>query len=483
MDGILLVARLVLAGVFVVAGIAKLLDLAGSRQAMAAFGIPTHFASLVGLALPIAEIVLAAALIPVASAWWAALGVLALLLAFIAAIGYNLAQGQTPDCHCFGQLHSAPAGPATLARNGLLAGLALLVVATGFDDPGSSAVAWFGDLSGFERTAVVAIIIAFAALAALGWLIQQILLQNGRLLTRLDEIEASVAAAGTADHGGGRPAPAFDLPTLNGERMSLEALRGRGKPVLLIFSDPNCHACNLLLPDIARWEELGSLTVVLISRGTAEANRAKLAGYDLAHVLLQDDREVSQAYDATATPTAVVVRQDGLTSSAPAPGVERIKALVARTMDQAPPTAPTRTPTPVATVGAPAPALALTNFEGDLVSLDSVKGSDTVLLFWNPTCGFCQRMLPDLQAWDANRPAGAPDLVVVSQGSPQANQDLQLQAPVLLGNGSGEGAPFGIHGTPGGVLIDADGRIGSPVALGASAVFALLGQEPMSSRS
>jgi len=27
---------------------------------------------------------------------------LALLLTFIAGIGYNLSRGRTPDCHCFG---------------------------------------------------------------------------------------------------------------------------------------------------------------------------------------------------------------------------------------------------------------------------------------------------------------------------------------------------------------------------------------------
>ena len=35
---------------------------------------------------------------------------LALLLAFVGGIVVNLARGTTPDCHCFGQLHSEPAG-------------------------------------------------------------------------------------------------------------------------------------------------------------------------------------------------------------------------------------------------------------------------------------------------------------------------------------------------------------------------------------
>lgn len=69
MDIVLLVIRLVLAGVFLIAGIGKLADLPGSRQSMARFGIPVRLAGFAGLALPIAEILLAIALVPLATAW------------------------------------------------------------------------------------------------------------------------------------------------------------------------------------------------------------------------------------------------------------------------------------------------------------------------------------------------------------------------------------------------------------------------------
>ena len=444
------------------------------------FGVPARFAGFAGLALPLVELVLAVALIPVATAWWAALGALVLLLAFMAAIGYNLAQGRTPDCHCFGQLHSAPAGPRTLVRNGVLAALAAFVVAFGFSDPGSSAVSWFGDLSGPERIGLVVAILLIAAVALMGWLMNQVLLQNGRLLVRLDEIEAALANGGQVaprpnpDSKVGQPAPAFDLPSLAGDRMTLAQLRGLGKPVLLVFSDPNCQACSLLLPDIARWQTSGSLTVALVNRGTAEANRAKIDGHQISNVLLEANREVSQAYDANVTPTAIVVRQDGAIGSDPARGSESIKALVARTMVQLRPETPT--PNPSASVGKPAPSLVLPDLDGNNVSLDDYRGSDTVVLFWNPSCGFCKRMLPDLQAWTANPPEGAPKLVVVSQGSIPENQELQLQAPVLLGTGAS--AAFGVGGTPGAILIDRDGKIASPVAMGAPGVFALLDGNP-----
>ena len=119
---------MLLALVFVVAGAAKLADRAGSRKAVADFGVPSSLASPLATLLPLAELAVAAALIPAASAWWGALGALALLLLFVAGISINLARGKKPECHCFGQLHSAPAGWRTLARNGALAAIAGFVL-------------------------------------------------------------------------------------------------------------------------------------------------------------------------------------------------------------------------------------------------------------------------------------------------------------------------------------------------------------------
>ena len=127
---------------FLVAGLAKLADLVGSRQAMRDFGVPTRLATPFGLLLPLAELAVAVALIPTAWAWWGAIGALALLLLFVGGISYNLARGRQPDCHCFGQLHSAPAGWPTLIRNLVLAALAGVVVAFGRSTPGPSV--WTG---------------------------------------------------------------------------------------------------------------------------------------------------------------------------------------------------------------------------------------------------------------------------------------------------------------------------------------------------
>src|SRR5436305_11200160 len=83
---VLLLARMVLTSVFVVAGLTKLADLAGSQQALRDFGVPARLADPFGLLLPLADLAVAVALLPPISAWWGALGALTLLLLFVAGI-------------------------------------------------------------------------------------------------------------------------------------------------------------------------------------------------------------------------------------------------------------------------------------------------------------------------------------------------------------------------------------------------------------
>jgi hypothetical protein len=54
-------------------------------------------------------------------------------------------------------------------------------------------------------------------------------------------------------------------------------------------------------------------------------------------------------------------------------------------------------------VGEPAPSLKLPDLTGKQVALSEFRGSKTLVLFWNPGCGFCQRLLSDLKAWESSR--------------------------------------------------------------------------------
>jgi Methylamine utilisation protein MauE len=214
---VLLTTRLLLALVFVVAGLAKLADRSGSQQALRDFGVPTLLAAPLGILLPLAELAVAVALVPTVSAWWGAVGALLLLLLFSAGISYNLAHGRTPQCHCFGQLHSAPVGWPTLLRNLVLAAIAGFIVGLGRVNIGPSAVSWLGTLTTVQRIGLLVGVILAVLLMALGWILVQVLRQQGRLLLRLEAVEKQLAAGGGAPTRAlaglpiGTLAPAFRL--------------------------------------------------------------------------------------------------------------------------------------------------------------------------------------------------------------------------------------------------------------------------------
>ncbi|MGI8486046.1 MAG: MauE/DoxX family redox-associated membrane protein [Thermomicrobiales bacterium] len=497
MDLVLLLARIVLAGVFILACVTKLADRRGSAQAMQEFGVPVAFAPLFGTLLPIAELVVAVALIPTSTARGGALGALILLLLFVAGIGVNLARGKQPDCHCFGQLHSEPVGWPTLTRNGVLAALAAFVLVAGWNDAGLSPIAWLGDLSAIEGVLIVGGVLVLALIAVVGWALVQLLQQNGRLLLRLEALESAVesgtpiaplAAVNTQPALGlpvGTPAPLFELSDVHGTRVALETLRSPDKPILLLFTDPGCGPCNALLPEIGRWQQEHDkrLTLALVTRGGIEANRPKTAEHGIRHVLIQDDREIAEKFWATMTPAAVLLRPDLTIGSPLAAGNEAIRRMISNTVG----TPPAR-PLPVLNgnvngngngmpkglLHEPVPDIRLTTLEGEEAALRSFSGEATALLFWSPGCGFCARMLDDLKQVEANPVAGAPRIVLISTGDPERNRAMGLQSTILLDNGFTAGRLFGASGTPSAVMIDKDGKVASTVAVGAPAVLSLV---------
>ncbi len=126
------------------------------------------------------------------------------------------------------------------------------------------------------------------------------------------------------------PLPTLPCQPLAVKRLRSQSLCALGKPVLLLFSDPGCGPCNALLPEIGRWQRdhASKIVVALISRGTVEANRPKATEHGLRHVLLQHDREIAQAYQASGTPSAVLIRRDGTIGSPLAQGADAMRVLL-----------------------------------------------------------------------------------------------------------------------------------------------------------
>ena len=130
--------------------------------------------------------------------------------------------------------------------------------------------------------------------------------------------------------GPGDPVPDFTLPQLDPEGLPLSLASYRGRTVLLVFSDPDCAPCDLLLPDLERIHRTTpNVQVLLISRGTPTANRAKVATNGITFpVVLQRHWEVSRAYGTTALPTGYLIDAHGVLMSNAATGKQAILALL-----------------------------------------------------------------------------------------------------------------------------------------------------------
>ncbi len=124
------------------------------------------------------------------------------------------------------------------------------------------------------------------------------------------------------------PAPLFSLPDLHGDTVSLESYRGR--PVLLVFSDPNCAPCNQFAPELVRiHQERSDLSVIYVGRGDAEENRRKAEEHRFEFpVVLQSRWELSKQYGIFATPVAFLIDEQGSIAKSVAQGGTEILALL-----------------------------------------------------------------------------------------------------------------------------------------------------------
>lgn len=473
MNTVLLVCRLVLAAVFVLAAVGKLADQPGARRAAGEFGVPERLTGIAGMGLPLIELAVAAALVPPLSAPYAAAAATLLLLAFAAAMIRMMARGEQPDCHCFGAIHSKPVSGGALARDGVLAAVAAFTAVAGWSHGGGAGVTGSG-LSGDQMLALVAILIVVAAIGGLTAFCLALLRQQGRILARLDAIENGRAGGGTAAAVGwpglmpGATAPDVMLEDLDRRPVALSSLWNDGTPTLLVFADPGCGPCAALLPEVAAWQhDHGNrLTVAIVYSGTIDDQRARSEEHGLTRVLRQRSNEASRAYRVQGTPSAVLISADGRIAAEPAAGAVAIRALVDRAIDS-PVVLPPRT-------GDPAPVAELADLDGRVHRLGAATGRATALLFWNPDCGFCRQMLPGLRTYEADARADAPDLLLISRGTVEANRGCGLRAPIVLDQENRVMRDYGARGTPVAILIDGSGTVVTDPAGGAEAVFALL---------
>jgi uncharacterized membrane protein YphA (DoxX/SURF4 family) len=320
MDSFLVGAQVLLAGVFLLAGTAKLFDLTNSRRALIDFGVPLWAERPVGIALPVVEIATGLALMFHPTARWGALVALVLLLAFVGGIANAMRQGKDVDCGCFGAVYSATAGTPALVRNAVLAALALVVVVEG---PGPALDDWVAARSAAELVAI-ALAVALVAMGLAAYLLWS---KTRKLQKAVDE--------GPAPHPEpeGRPletlAPNFILPDRHGELHTLDSALSEGKRVVLTFMDAGCGPCKNVGHKLARWQSVlaDRVKIVVISEGTYEMAHGIWDEYGI-DALFDATDDVSRAYLVRSTPSALIVEPDGRVGSTPSAGVHGVEVLV-----------------------------------------------------------------------------------------------------------------------------------------------------------
>lgn len=487
MDLVLLLVRLFLFGVFMLAGIGKLFDLEGAEKSVKEFGTPATLARGLAVALPIVEIAVAILFLFVETSWIGAVAGTVVLLSFTAAMVRQVVLGRTPDCHCFGQIHSEPVGAGSLVRNIVFTSLALFLAVRGRDGQGLP----ISENTSLLSTALILIVGSLLVVSAV--YLKKIFERQTEILRRLEILEVishdgrQVERQGAGDPHDrlpiGSPFPDFNLPNLAGRKVGLRDLLTPAKPVLFLFVSPTCEPCAALLPDFQEWhrELEGKVDVVLVSSGSTEANAKKFGAEFEGEILLQEKREIADLVRALWTPTALLVRGDGAIASHLAAGDTAIRKLVDQVRtenlakehffvtngDNKP-----REPK----IGERVPNFSLKSVNGEEITDDVFTGRKTLVVFWSQRCPYCTAMMSDLQTWDHAKNGADPGLLVFSDSETDEHAGLDLRSPFVIDEGYKTAEKFGMMGTPSAVLVDDQGTIVTETAVGASNIWALIGR-------
>jgi thiol-disulfide isomerase/thioredoxin len=246
--------------------------------------------------------------------------------------------------------------------------------------------------------------------------------------------------------------------------------------------------CRKLLPLVRVWKRdyQDQLTIAVLSKGTRAENEDLVAKYGVTQLLLQGEADVAGQFKAKWTPAAVMISQAGRIAGHTTYGDEAIGSLVNHTVspDEGLSAGSSNGAIPPITVGSSlfkvgeaAPRFSLTDLGGRVVSTEDLLGRDTLLVFWDSGCPYCQALSEDIRRWEENPPRRAPELAIIASGEPDdvRTKVRDLESLVLLDPDFEVGALFGSNSTPSAVLIDADGRIASSLVLGDRDVLLVAG--------
>ena len=489
MEIFLLLLRLGLAAVFGVAGIAKIFDPDGAKKAFADFGVPAPLVRPVAFLLPLFELAIAGTLLFAPSSWFGAIGASALLLVFTAGMLYQMAKGNAPDCHCFGQIHSEPVGVSSIVRNLVMLVPALILVLQGRTGQGLDIIRSDQDIL-YAAVGIAVIVLLLAAVLFL----KSVSEQQKQIMRRIELMELIGRQGGDVEREDiGHPreglplgalVPDFELPDLDGKTVSLNDIKADKKPVVFIFVAPTCTPCRALLPQFEEWQrELSDkVKFVFISNRTAKDNRAKFGGDAEKLILLQKDREVADLFRAKWTPMAVLMDTNGRIASFTGAGDLGLRELIEKVSGESAfdgftyLTSSDEHRHVALRIGEMVPDISVMDINGNTFDSSFFKGKETLVAFWSPTCSHCEAMMDEIKEWDKTRNGNEPNLVIFADGEKDDHVKLGLKVPMIIDEGQDIGDMFGQFGTPSGILVDENGRFISETAIGAEDIWSLIGK-------
>lgn len=304
-----------LAAVLVASGIGKLRHPEGTAEAFVALDVPDVLnRSWIIRAHPWAEIALAAILLALphpASVVAAALA-LVLFTAYLFLVWRVVASGEEASCNCFGSVGSSTVDWWTVARNGLLVAVSLLVLVDAA--LGSSALARFGDL-GEGWWWVLGLVVAAAVTY---------------LVTR---------------EGAGTPEEALDyepeedylrlpIPDVpvraeaGGEQVSLRDLAAERAQVLLLLN-PGCGPCKMITGKVADWARAVPEIDFRVLHAMSHDNMRQITPLWEPFYVEEVGGSVGTVFGNPGRPSAVLLGMDGLLAGGPVQGMTAVEQLVA----------------------------------------------------------------------------------------------------------------------------------------------------------
>ncbi len=124
----------------------------------------------------------------------------------------------------------------------------------------------------------------------------------------------------------GELAPSFELPNLEGKKISLEDFRG--KNTLLLFWSVTCGYCKEMYEDLLKWEAENSpqnFQLLIVSMSDPNLLREQAIK---SPILLEGDSKITAIYSFGGTPSGYLIDAEGRIASELAVGKDDVFALV-----------------------------------------------------------------------------------------------------------------------------------------------------------